>query len=70
MSVATTIPDLFTVTEAAEYLGMHPRVVRRYCECGRIPCRVVGRNYVITKAALDRFKKIPRLRGNPMFRKA
>lgn len=68
MTVATDIPDLFTSDEAAEYLGLDRSLIARYCRQGRLAGRKAGRDWVITKSALDAFKKIPREPGNPEFR--
>ena len=68
MSVATSIPNMFNSTEAAAYLGLTDSMVRKYCREGEIHADRVGRNWVITKKELDRFKKIPRPVGNPNFR--
>ena len=63
--MATTIPNLFNATEAAEYLGLTDSLVRSYCRQRRIKAERIGRNWVITKKELDRFKKQPRPMGNP-----
>ena len=63
--MATTIPNLFNATEAAKYLGLTDSMVRNYCRQQRIKAERVGRNWVITKRELDRFKKTPRPIGNP-----
>lgn len=68
MSVATSIPNMFNSTEAADYLGLTDSMVRRYCRLGQLAAKRFGRNWAITKNELDRFKKIPRVTGNPNFR--
>lgn len=69
MSVATTIPGVFNATEAAEYLGIEPSAVRRYCIDGRLKGDKLGSNWILRQTELDRFKSIPRLVGNPNFRR-
>ena len=63
--MATTIPNLFNATEAAEFLGLTDSLVRNYCRQSRIKADRVGRNWVITRKELERFKKTPRPFGNP-----
>lgn len=63
--MATTIPNLFNATEAAKYLGLTDSLVRNYCRQKRLKAERVGRNWVITRKELDRFKKTPRPTGNP-----
>ena len=69
MTVATEIPNLFTTDEAADYLGLDRSLIARYCRQGRLEGRKAGRDWVITKSALDAFKKIPREPGNPDFKR-
>lgn len=56
--------ELLSVKEVAEELGVSENRVREYCQEGRLGEKV-GRQWVITRAALDEFKKIPRKRGAP-----
>lgn len=65
MSMATTIPNLFNATEAAAYLGLTDSMVRNYCRQARIKAERIGRNWVISRKELDRFKRTPRPMGNP-----
>lgn len=66
----TTLPGFLNSTEAAEYLGLTDGLVRRYCRAGKIDAKRVGRNWVIRKVELKKFKKQPRPVGNPAFRKS
>ena len=68
--MTTSIQDMFTSTEAAVYLGITDSLVRKYCRRGELKADRFGRNWVMTKRELDRFKKIPRPVGNPNFRNA
>lgn len=63
--MATTIPNLFNCTEAAVYVGLTDSMVRNYCRKQKIKAERVGRNWVISRKELDRFKKTPRPMGNP-----
>ena len=67
--MATTIPDLFNSTEAAKYAQVSDSLIRRYCGLGVIPAERIGRNWVISKREMDKFKRTKRLRGNPNFRR-
>lgn len=66
--MATTIPNLFNATEAAEFLGITDSLVRRFCRAKRIKARRFGNNWAIERAELERFKKLERMPGNPAFR--
>lgn len=67
--MATTIPNIYTSSEAASYLGIDQSLVCRYCREGRIAAEKVGRDWIIKKPALDAFRKVPREPGNPSFRR-
>ena len=54
----------FSTTEAAEVLGVTPRLVNRFCGEGRLG-RKIGRNWAITERDLQRFAAIPRTTGHP-----
>ncbi|HEY8394944.1 MAG TPA: helix-turn-helix domain-containing protein [Thermaerobacter sp.] len=49
------VPEVMTVAEAAAYLRVDERTVRRLLRAGRLPGRKVGREWRLHKAALDRF---------------
>jgi excisionase family DNA binding protein len=53
-----------TAEEAAEELGLTPQRVREFCQQGRLGRRV-GRQWVITREELERFKQTPRPPGRP-----
>ena len=56
---------MLSVKQAAEQLGITPPLVRRYCEQGRIKAEKVGRDWVITQAALNSFARKVRRVGRP-----
>jgi len=57
--------ELLNVAQAAEELGLSPVMMRRYCKEGRIDAKKVGALWVITREALEAFKKTPRPVGRP-----
>ena len=50
-----SIPNnqILTVKEAAEYLKINPQVMERYLRRGEVPARKVGKQWRISKLALD-----------------
>lgn len=44
------MPDLFSVEQVAERLGLHVRTVRRYVREGRLRARRIGKQYRIARA--------------------
>ncbi len=56
--------DLLTVREVAAELGLSEHRVREYCREGRLGQKI-GRQWLITRAQLEAFKKIPRKHGAP-----
>lgn len=60
----TNLTDLLTPAAAAAELGITPRLMRRYCEQGRLGQKIGGR-YLISREDLDEFKQVPRKVGNP-----
>ena len=59
---------MYSVKEAAQKLNLSERTVRWHCKNERLG-RPVGHSYVITDADIKQFLKLPRLVGNPNFRK-
>lgn len=47
----------FTVNQAAERLGIDPSLVRVYCREGRIRAEKLGRDWLISDAALKTFEE-------------
>src|SRR5687767_6114486 len=47
--------QLYTVEDAAERLNLHVKTIRRFIRQGRLPAKRIGKEYRITKAALDEF---------------
>ena len=47
--------QLFTVDEVAGRLDVHAKTVRRFIREGRLPAKRIGKEYRITRAALDEF---------------
>ena len=46
---------LFTVDEVAQRLNLHVKTVRRFIRDGRLPAKRIGKEYRITRSALDEF---------------
>jgi len=47
--------QLYTVDEVAERLNLHVKTVRRYIQQGKLPAKRIGKEYRITRSALDDF---------------
>jgi excisionase family DNA binding protein len=47
--------QLFTVDEVAGSLNLHVKTVRRFIRDGRLPAKRIGKEYRITRSALDEF---------------
>lgn len=47
--------QLFTVDEVADRLNLHVKTVRRFIRDGRLPAKRIGKEYRITRDALDEF---------------
>jgi excisionase family DNA binding protein len=47
--------QLFTVDEVAGRLNLHVKTVRRFIREGRLPAKRIGKEYRITRSALDEF---------------
>jgi len=59
--------SLYTSSSAAEYLGVCQSLVCRYCRLGTLPAEKIGRDWLISRENLDKFKATPRPRGNPQW---
>jgi excisionase family DNA binding protein len=55
MQNAAVTKQLFTVDEVAERLNLHVKTVRRFIRAGRLPAKRIGKEYRITRAALEEF---------------
>jgi excisionase family DNA binding protein len=55
MNTVTPARQLFTVEEVAERLDLHVKTVRRFIREGRLPAKRIGKEYRITRAALEEF---------------
>lgn len=55
MNVAQATKQLFTVDEVAEQLALHPKTIRRIIREGRLPAKRIGKEYRVTRAALEAF---------------
>lgn len=47
--------QLYTVDEVAGRLELHVKTVRRYIQQGKLPAKRIGKEYRITRSALDEF---------------
>jgi excisionase family DNA binding protein len=47
--------DLLSVEEVAEYLGVGPVTIYRWCREGRLPCLKIGKSWRIRREALEDF---------------
>jgi excisionase family DNA binding protein len=64
------LPDEFwTVKQAAEYLGVSPARVKVFVEQGRLPAVKLARDWMLSRDAVIKFAKIPRITGRPVTRK-
>ena len=57
--------DLMTITEASARYGFSRSMIRTWLERGRLPGRVFGRTWTISKADLEAFLAKPRPTGRP-----
>ena len=55
MRVSPPTKQLFTVDEVAGRLNLHAKTVRRFIRDGRLPAKRIGKEYRITRSALDEF---------------
>jgi excisionase family DNA binding protein len=54
-----TSKQLYTADEAAERLNLHVKTVRKFIRDGKLPAKRIGKEYRITRAALDDFAGVP-----------
>lgn len=52
-----TTRELLSVEEVAEYLGVVPMTIYRWCREGRLPCLKIGRVWRVRRGALEDFLK-------------
>lgn len=57
--------QLFSTTEAAEYLGISVPTLKYHLKKGNIKPEMVGNSLVFTEELLDQFKKSKRRPGRP-----
>jgi excisionase family DNA binding protein len=55
MQASPSSKQLFTVEDVAERLNLHVKTVRRFIRQGRLPAKRIGKEYRITRAALEDF---------------
>jgi len=55
MSAVGFTQQLFTVDDVAARLNLHVKTVRRFIRAGQLPAKRIGKEYRITRAALDDF---------------
>lgn len=65
MSTAELPDQLFTVKEAADFLKLSERRVRKLCSTGRLGERFGQRSYMIHRDQLTEFAKVERRVGAP-----
>ena len=51
--MSTTIPDILTPDQAAEYLQVNRETIYRYIRDGRLTASRIGRSYRIRKQSVD-----------------
>jgi len=56
--------EFLTIRQVAEILGLSRQRIQQLCAQGRLGRRP-GRDWVITRAELEAFKKLPRRAGRP-----
>jgi excisionase family DNA binding protein len=64
MQNAAPSKQLFTVDEVAGRLNLHAKTVRRFIREGRLPAKRIGKEYRITRSALDEFAGLTAAPGN------
>ncbi len=69
MQNAAATKQLFTVDDVASRLNLHVKTVRRFIREGRLPAKRIGKEYRITRSALEAFAGItPEPRTAPISR--
>ncbi len=61
-----TIPGYYTISEAAEVIGVSHSMVTRYIRSGQLPAINIGLQKLIEQEAVHKFERKPV--GNPQFR--
>ena len=56
----TILPRLYSVREAAEYVGCSTKTVRRWIKSGALPYHRFGRQIRISERDLDQFVRLHR----------
>lgn len=51
--------DIFSVDQVAEYLGLHPKTVRRHVSEGKLKAVRIGKQYRIARHDLEQFMGCP-----------
>jgi hypothetical protein len=49
--------EIITLAEAAELLGRSPSTLRNQVKAGRLDGRLIGKTYVTTRAAVERYRR-------------
>jgi excisionase family DNA binding protein len=57
--MANATKHLFTADEAAERLNLHVKTVRKFIRAGKLAAKRIGKEYRITRSALDEFAGVP-----------
>lgn len=65
MSMATTIPGYYTISEAADVIGVSGSQVTRYIHGKKLEAVDLGGQWLIEQAEVHKFQRKPR--GNPNF---
>lgn len=58
-------PDLLSLQQAADELGIAVTTLRHHCQRGNIPALKLGRDWVITREAVEWFREHKRPPGRP-----
>jgi excisionase family DNA binding protein len=65
MAMAINMQEVCTTKEAAEIIGIHETLVRRYCQQARISAKQVGKQWILDRTDVEKFAKKDRPYGNP-----
>ena len=63
--LATTIPGYVNSAQAAIILKLDESLVRRYCRQKKLEGFRAGKNWVISRTEITRFRRVKRHRGRP-----